>query len=255
MSLWKKITGSSWKKMHTPLKIAGAVAAAYFGAPYVSALLATSVGSKGSNGSEGSEGSTVGDLVGKFAPSLISGASGIYSTNKSISASKEAVAAQNAYNSPAAQMQRLQAAGLNPNLVYGSGNVVGNQSGTYSSDYSGYGTSVNNALNTYMAIDNHDMEMQMKAEQILAAQKNNKWIDVNNALQISKTLMEDKILNAQLLSAKESLNILKARSEAISHNLSINKKKFSNTYWNVDNYSDNNIVSTAKNLTSLFTGG
>lgn len=33
---------------------------------------------------------------------------------------------QNAYNDPAAQMARLQAAGLNPNLVYGGGNVTGN---------------------------------------------------------------------------------------------------------------------------------
>lgn len=32
----------------------------------------------------------------------------------------------NTYNSPSMQMQRLKAAGLNPNLVYGSGSVVGN---------------------------------------------------------------------------------------------------------------------------------
>lgn len=33
---------------------------------------------------------------------------------------------QNAYNSPEQQMQRLRDAGLNPNLVYGDGNVQGN---------------------------------------------------------------------------------------------------------------------------------
>lgn len=32
---------------------------------------------------------------------------------------------QNEYNSPEAQMERLKAGGLNPNLVYGSGNVSG----------------------------------------------------------------------------------------------------------------------------------
>lgn len=32
----------------------------------------------------------------------------------------------NEYNSPASQMQRLKAAGLNPNLAYGSGSVAGN---------------------------------------------------------------------------------------------------------------------------------
>lgn len=37
---------------------------------------------------------------------------------------------QNAYNTPAQQMKRLQAANLNPNLVYGSGNVTGNTAGS-----------------------------------------------------------------------------------------------------------------------------
>lgn len=37
---------------------------------------------------------------------------------------------QNAYNAPSAQMERLTAAGLNPNLVYGSGSVVGNTTGS-----------------------------------------------------------------------------------------------------------------------------
>lgn len=37
---------------------------------------------------------------------------------------------QNVYNSPSAQMSRLRQAGLNPNLVYGSGSVVGNSAGS-----------------------------------------------------------------------------------------------------------------------------
>lgn len=37
---------------------------------------------------------------------------------------------ENEYNAPAKQMERLKAAGLNPNLVYGSGSVVGNTSGS-----------------------------------------------------------------------------------------------------------------------------
>lgn len=43
---------------------------------------------------------------------------------------------QNQYNSPAAQMQRLKAAGLNPNLVYGNGNAVQQSAQTRSSDFS-----------------------------------------------------------------------------------------------------------------------
>lgn len=37
----------------------------------------------------------------------------------------------NAYNSPEAQMERLRKAGLNPNMVYGSGKVAGNTSGEF----------------------------------------------------------------------------------------------------------------------------
>lgn len=40
----------------------------------------------------------------------------------------------NQYNNPKAQMERLKAAGLNPNLVYGSGSVVGNTTGPASSN-------------------------------------------------------------------------------------------------------------------------
>lgn len=37
---------------------------------------------------------------------------------------------QNLYNSPSSQMSRLRQAGLNPNLVYGSGSVAGNSAGS-----------------------------------------------------------------------------------------------------------------------------
>ncbi|QCS36327.1 minor capsid protein [Capybara microvirus Cap1_SP_259] len=61
---------------------------------------------------------------------------------------KDAAQAQNAanlsawnltndYNSPVAQMQRLEAAGLNPNLVYSSGNTTGQASSlSYTGEYS-----------------------------------------------------------------------------------------------------------------------
>ncbi|AKI26874.1 DNA pilot protein VP2 [Microviridae Bog1249_12] len=40
---------------------------------------------------------------------------------------QNAINQQNEYNSPVQQMARLKAAGLNPNLIYGSGGNVGNQ--------------------------------------------------------------------------------------------------------------------------------
>lgn len=38
---------------------------------------------------------------------------------------------QNAYNDPSAQMARLKAAGLNPNLIYGKGSMAGNVANTH----------------------------------------------------------------------------------------------------------------------------
>lgn len=45
---------------------------------------------------------------------------------------------ENNYNSPAAQMARLEAAGLNPNMVYGQGQAVGNSTNTRSSSPPSY---------------------------------------------------------------------------------------------------------------------
>lgn len=69
---------------------------------------------------------------------LLNTGTSIANTNKTIQANKDLAKyaydrdlemwnATNAYNSPTAQMQRLQDAGLNPNLVYGTG-AVGNTS-------------------------------------------------------------------------------------------------------------------------------
>lgn len=68
----------------------------------------------------------------------------------------------NAYNSPVAQMARLKTAGLNPNLVYGTGTVTGNTSGSapqleaasYDAPnirpYTGWNLGLTDAVSTYM---------------------------------------------------------------------------------------------------------
>lgn len=65
----------------------------------------------------------------------------------------------NAYNDPSAQMERLQKAGLNPNLVYGGGNVTGNTSGS-GPEYSGI-----NAGYTDRSIQRQQLAMAMKDHQ------------------------------------------------------------------------------------------
>ena len=88
--------------------------------------------------------SSVGGLVGSaFGPvgTAVGGFAGdLFERNWAKDDSKQAfernIAAwsmNNAYNDPAQQMMRLKAAGLNPNLVYGSGSVAGNTSGAATS--------------------------------------------------------------------------------------------------------------------------
>jgi len=80
---------------------------------------------------------TTAALIGAGAQTVGSGITSIINTNKTIKAQRKLAEyayqkdlemwnRANEYNSPEAQMLRLTKAGLNPNLVYGSGSVVGN---------------------------------------------------------------------------------------------------------------------------------
>lgn len=68
---------------------------------------------------------------------------GDYNRQRQIEAAKSLIDYQNKYNSPTEQMQRLSAAGLNPNLVYGSAapaGTSGNATAPATSSPSAYGT-------------------------------------------------------------------------------------------------------------------
>lgn len=82
---------------------------------------------------------------------VISGGAALLSTITNNRAQKKAIDAQNEYNSPFQQMSRYQAAGLNPNLIYGSGQAsAGNQSSI--GDYRGVNVSTSDAVNMANAI-------------------------------------------------------------------------------------------------------
>lgn len=92
------------------------------------------------------KGTALGALAAPFTGGLSLAAGYLYDANNQQNAkNKKAIAEANAYdmytwdlanqyNDPKAQMERLKAAGLNPNLVYGSGNVTGNTTGTANSN-------------------------------------------------------------------------------------------------------------------------
>lgn len=79
---------------------------------------------------------------------------------------------QNAYNSPEAQMQRLKAAGLNPNLVYGNGAnatmgapVRSTDMKSWNPDALRYGDAVTNAAGNYMTVKMQEAQIDnLKAQ-------------------------------------------------------------------------------------------
>lgn len=79
----------------------------------------------------------IGTAIGSIASSIGDAVTQRKNTNKTIAANKQMAQYQyskdlemwnkgNEYNSPTAQMARLKEAGLNPNMVYGSGQATGN---------------------------------------------------------------------------------------------------------------------------------
>ena len=168
-----------------------------------------------------------------------------YNGHKQRKADRKALQQQNEYNSPANQMLRLQQAGLNPNLVYGGGNVTGNQSGLLKQDYSRDADALQNALSTYMAIDNHDKDMQMKGEEILDMQHKNDLFNATFEYQKAKTQMENRVLLAQQ-------RISEYQEEAWSHNMNIMKTKYPNMLWDVGGHKDTAMNSSLKDVFSVF---
>lgn len=78
----------------------------------------------------------------------------------------------NAYNAPQAQMARLKSAGLNPNLVYGTGTVTGNtasQPSKYEAPniqpYTGWNLGVGEASSIYLNARRNEAEVKNMQEQ------------------------------------------------------------------------------------------
>lgn len=95
--------------------------------------------------------------------------------NRQLGDAQRAWDMQNAYNSPAEQMNRLKDAGLNPNLVYGSGAVANNSqamktpsAGSWSPDKIDVGTGINQSLFTHLDTELKQMQIETlkKANQL-----------------------------------------------------------------------------------------
>lgn len=133
-------------------------------------------------------------------------------------AQKDLIDYQNQYNSPTAQMQRLQEAGLNPNLVYGSAapaGVSGNAAAPSGSGFpASHGTNDVAAAAAHMA----QMRLSSSAEQLNIANADKASAEAERTRLDSKyypELVESTISKAkqevQTLAAQEKLHISQAK--------------------------------------------
>ena len=117
----------------------------------------------------------------------------------------------NAYNDPSAQMQRLERAGLNKNIVYGGGNVTGNTSSS-GPDYSGLNVGYTDrsiqrkqlalALEEHQQrITNQAIENDLARQRLVLAER-----DANRS---------DALAQAQISAYKANLGLTSARIDDI----------------------------------------
>lgn len=139
--------------------------------------------------------------------------------------------ATNEYNSASAQRQRLEAAGLNPQLLM-SGNNVGTATATggtsasspsaqginpptatpYSADYSGIAQGIGNAIDAYVQLQNSKYQRDVMREQALGQGIDNKTKYAEAIARITKMFAETKdaesraLLNDVIRSMREDLD-------------------------------------------------
>lgn len=147
---------------------------------------------------------------------------------------------ENAYNLPTAQMARLKAAGLNPNLVYGSGGATTTAasspraaSANYQAVDFGLDAGVNDAVNTYMSYANYLMQQQhvnaqnelLKAQADAVKANTLKTIEQTSGFKLSNTLARST-LSYQVGAKQEQFRRLVALNKLAGQQFHLNEQKY-----------------------------
>lgn len=153
---------------------------------------------------------------------------------------------QNRYNSPTAQMSRLRQAGLNPNLVYGSG-VTGNSAGSAPQyqpakiqratmePYRGWNLGLSDAVSVYMAmrqnkaqVENMDAQNKLIKEQVrtegirqgnIAMSTARSWFDLNLARELRNVSIDRAIAEKNLSEASAAGAWTSANQKVLQYEL------------------------------------
>lgn len=150
---------------------------------------------------------------GNLASGLLSGAASKSAAKAQYRYNMKLLQYQNAYNAPAAQMERLKEAGLNPMLVYGNGSVVGNTSG------SGHGVSVTPA--DYSGVGR---AAGQAAEMLYKRAKMNQDVQLGQA-QIDQVKANTAAVAASILNTEAATKKLSAETNSVLYNLGLARSR------------------------------
>lgn len=158
---------------------------------------------------------------------------------------QQAIDAQNLYNSPAEQMKRLNAAGLNPNLVYGNG-VDGNQSSAASPSMANRTMDIANPL--------QDLSENYRAAKLLDIQEKNSETDrAYTAAKTVGTLLDndfkDKSLKDRLEQVAATLANTLKDTDWKESNIMLNASKANNLEKLTEKYAADIKLTEAKTIT------
>lgn len=225
MSFFKSV-GKAFKSV---LPAAAAAVGAYYGGP-AGASAGYSAGSSLTGGDSSGFGNIVQGIVGLGQDNLAAATQWQYSKMASDYAFNQNLKMwnmQNAYNDPSAQMARLKAAGLNPNLVYGGGNVTGNTSGNapqYDTPKVSYEDRTIQRQQLRLALEEHQQAVTNQAiENDLARQR--------LVLQEREANRNDALAQAQINAYKANLGMIDANIGNINFGNSMERYKSDLAAW------------------------
>lgn len=147
--------------------------------------------------------------------------------------------AENAYNTPAEQMKRLQEAGLNPNLVYGNGTVSGNTTTSgprYDAPKVDYRQNVENAvangLNMLMALKMNKSQLNNMEKQGSVLDEEAESKKIANNIQRTYGMQQASAALANLEAQRQSIlasrDFTNAQKEAALFRLKVDQQFYEN---------------------------
>lgn len=98
----------------------------------------------------------------------------------------------NAYNTPSEQMRRLNEAGLNPNLVYGTGSVHGNTSGSLP-NYNAPTMEYNHTPVDFQGLITMYQDLRLKQAQIDNVKAQTRGVDTDNFVKLQDATTKQSI--------------------------------------------------------------